>query len=316
MEAWNTLREYYNCTTLHNRNRVAMTRRLHEFKMEEGTPMAKHLDAFDELVYELIASIVETSKDITLTEFKEKLLKEYKRLLNTETTEKEFRANGDAGRFKGGRGNGRKGNNPKKNGGLKGKCLKCDQVGHMKRDCPNKNDGVDNNAVFSVGEGRLSGWLIDSGATSHMTPFREDLFGFEGTVSGIEVTTAAGKKLWVAGQGSVRLTSLNDKHIKMMEMLYIPGLDRRKTCAIASDKKIGKAYMLDCEQEEVRFVEYAGTSSQWELWHARMEHPSENAMIKTQRITNGTLTVGRGIKTLCGGCMKGKQTVTHHVCWS
>ncbi|POM70894.1 Integrase catalytic core protein [Phytophthora palmivora] len=133
MEAWNTLREYYNRTTLHNR--VAKSRRLHEFKIEEGTPMVKHLDVIDELVvglqtlgesvdearqlvvvlnslpseYKLIASIVENSKDITLTEFKEKLLKEHER-----------------------------------------------------------------------------------GATSHLTPFREDLFDFEGTVSGIEVTIVDG----------------------------------------------------------------------------------------------------------------------------
>ncbi|POM74041.1 Integrase catalytic core protein [Phytophthora palmivora] len=121
----------------------------------------------------------------------------------------------------------------------------------------------------------------------------------------------------------------------MMEVLYIPGLDRRllsvvklaergltvefqrsscvirsKACAIASGRKVGKAYMFDCEQEEARFVEYAGTGTQWELWHARMGHPSENAMTKTQHITNGRRNVGRGIKTLCGGCMKGKQTVT------
>ncbi|POM81295.1 Putative Polyprotein [Phytophthora palmivora] len=114
MEAWNTPREYYNRTTLHNR--VAMPRRLHEFKMEEGTPMTKHLDAFDELVVglqtlgesvdearqlvvlpssfpsecELIASIVENPNDITLTEFKEKLLKEHERLQKKEITEKAY----------------------------------------------------------------------------------------------------------------------------------------------------------------------------------------------------------------------------------
>ncbi|KAJ8515042.1 hypothetical protein ON010_g18606 [Phytophthora cinnamomi] len=75
-------------TTTHNR--VAMTRRLHEFKMEEGSTMAKHLDKFDELILvillsslpaedELISSIVENSMDVTLIEVKEKLLKEYER---------------------------------------------------------------------------------------------------------------------------------------------------------------------------------------------------------------------------------------------
>ncbi|POM69467.1 Putative Polyprotein [Phytophthora palmivora] len=178
MEAWNTLREYYNRTTVHNR--VAMTRRLHEFKMEEGTPMAMHLDAFDELVvglqtlrepvdearqlvlllsylnseHELIASKVENSKDITLTEFKETLMKEHERLQKKVTTEK-------------------------------------------------------------------------AGATSHMTPCREDLFDVEGMIVDIEVTIADGTNLRVTGQGTVRLTSLTGKHINMMEVLYNPGLDRQ-----------------------------------------------------------------------------------------
>ncbi|POM69193.1 Putative Polyprotein [Phytophthora palmivora] len=195
--------------------------------VEEGTPMAKHLDAFDELMVVRIDSKVENSKEITLTEFKEKLLKEHERLQKKETTAKAFRDNGNTGRFKGSRGNGRKGNSPKKNGGFKGKYFKCDQVGHMKRDCQSKNDGVDNDAAFAVGEGRLSGWLIDSGATPYMTPNREYLFDFEGMVVGIEVTFANGTNLRVAYQGTVMLTILNDKHIKMMEVLYTPGLHRR-----------------------------------------------------------------------------------------
>ncbi|OWZ22995.1 polyprotein [Phytophthora megakarya] len=47
MQAWNTLRGYYNRTTLHNR--VTMTHRLHEFKMGKDATMSKHLDAFYEL---------------------------------------------------------------------------------------------------------------------------------------------------------------------------------------------------------------------------------------------------------------------------
>ncbi|POM63250.1 Integrase catalytic core protein [Phytophthora palmivora] len=159
----------------------------------------------------------------------------------------------------------------------------------MNRDCPSENDGIDNDAVLAAKEGSLSGWQIDSGATSHMAPYR--------TVADIEVTIAGGKKLRVAGQGTVRLTSLNGKHIEMIEVLYTPerGLTVEfqrsscviwsKTCAIAAGRQIGKAYMLDYEEEEARFVEYAGTGSQWELWHARIGHPSDIAMIRTQRIT-------------------------------
>ncbi|POM75387.1 Polyprotein [Phytophthora palmivora] len=202
MEAWNTPREYYNRTTLHNR--VAMPSRLHEFKTEEGTPIFKHMDAFDELVVrlqtlgepvdearfpsecELIASVVENPNNITLTEFKEKLLKEHERLQKKETTEKAFGVDGNDGRFKGDRSNGRKD---------KIKCFKCDQVGDIKRDCPSRSDGIGNGAVFAVGEGFFSGLLIDSGAISHMTPYHEDMFDFEETVPCIDATIADCKKL-------------------------------------------------------------------------------------------------------------------------
>ena len=125
MHAWGVLRDFYNRSTLHNR--VTMTRRLHAFKMESGTGMAQHLDAFDELVvglqtlgevvdearqlvvllsslpseYDMISSIIENAKDLSLIEVKEKLLKEHERLEKKDTTmEKAFQANGNAGKFK------------------------------------------------------------------------------------------------------------------------------------------------------------------------------------------------------------------------
>ncbi|KAG6619308.1 Integrase, catalytic core protein, partial [Phytophthora cinnamomi] len=62
-----------------------------------------------------------------------------------------------------------------------------------KRDCPDKNGEGENDEEFAVGEERFTGWLIESGASSHMALHREDRFDFEETDTGIEVTIADGK---------------------------------------------------------------------------------------------------------------------------
>ncbi|CEG42461.1 uncharacterized protein PHALS_12736 [Plasmopara halstedii] len=49
--AYGTLRDFYNRFTLHNR--VTVTRRLRELKIESGTRIVEHLDAFAELVVNL-----------------------------------------------------------------------------------------------------------------------------------------------------------------------------------------------------------------------------------------------------------------------
>ncbi|CAI5730571.1 unnamed protein product [Peronospora farinosa] len=166
IQAWITLREFYNRTTMHNR--VAMTRRLHDFKMDDGVTMTQHLDKFDQLIVglqslgepidearqlvvllsslpaedEIIASIVENAKDVTHIEVKEKLLKEYERQDKKEATERALKATTHGiksknARFdKSERNNGRKDNISRKQSGFKGKCFNCDKFGHMKRDCP------------------------------------------------------------------------------------------------------------------------------------------------------------------------------------
>ncbi|KAG2956426.1 hypothetical protein PC120_g28711 [Phytophthora cactorum] len=125
---------------------------------------------------------------------------------------------------------------------------------------------------------------------------------------------------------------IDGKRIKMVEVLHIPGLDRRllsvgklaergmsvefqqnscviwyKSTAIASAKKVGKAYMLDCQKDMAHYVEYGGMDNQWELWHARMGHLNKDALVKTQGATTGMSMAGKKALALCGGCMKGKQ---------
>jgi hypothetical protein len=357
--AWNTLRDFYNRMTMHKR--VTMTRRLHESKMEGDVTIAKHLDDVDELIaglqtlgepldetrqlvillsrmpteYALICSIMENSKDFTLIEAKEKLLKENERLDKKEGAERALKATANGSKFKSTKSfRGSKAFRSRKNGACKSKRFSCGQMDHMNRDYPDPNAGNnDDDAVFAVGKGRSAGWLIDSGATAHVTPHR-NLFGYKDLDSNIEVTIADSKKIWVVGKVSVRLTGIDGTHIKMAGVLYIPGLGRQllsvsrlaergmsvefqqKSCtiwnkskAIALGKKVGKAYVLDCEKDTAHYVEYTGVNNQWELYHARMGHLNKDALAKTQHATTGMLVMDKKSMTLCGGCRKGKQTV-------
>ncbi|CEG40154.1 polyprotein [Plasmopara halstedii] len=221
--------------------------------MESGTSMAEHPDSFDELVvglqttgeqvdesrqlvvllsslpseYDLMSSIVENTKDITLIEVKEKLLKKSEKLQRKAATEKAFRGNANARRFKDGRDNGRKGGPPRNNDEYKSKCFNCDQFGHRKRNCPASKRSDSDDTVFADGERKSSRWLVDSGATSHMTPHRKGLSDYKCLEASIEVTIAEGKISLVREADTVKLTGLDGKGIRMVDVLHIPGLGRR-----------------------------------------------------------------------------------------
>jgi hypothetical protein len=138
-----------------------------------------------------------------------------------------------------------------------------------------------------------------------MTSYLSDLFDYVSFNTGVELIIADGNKLRVHRRGTVKLTGLDDKRIKMPDVVYIPGLYRRLlsvgrlserglsvefqrlSCiirsasrVIAMRNKVGKSFLLDCQQEKARFVEYSGDDSKWELLHARMGHPSKDALIR------------------------------------
>ncbi|OWZ17024.1 polyprotein [Phytophthora megakarya] len=321
-----------------------MIRRLREFKMDDGSTMARHLDKVDELIvglqtrgdplndsrqlvnllgslpgeYESIAPIMKNSKDVTLIEAKEKLLMEYERQEEKVSSERALKATSFGGKDNNGKFDkvrnryDRKGNGSQRLAEFTGKDFGCGHVCHSKRECPEKANGGSHVAsVFAAGE----------------DPSTRDAFDNRGRKEN-SGSLDGGKRI-------------DGKSIRIVKVLHIPGLDRRllsvgkladrgmsvefqrNSCviwneskAIASGKKYGKAYVLACHQDTAYYIEYAGVDSEWELWDARMRHFNEDSLEKTQQVTTGMPKTRPTVKTLCGGCLKGKQTVTHFLPWS
>ena len=101
------------------------------------------------------------------------------------------------------------------------------------------------------------------------------------------MANADGRKIRGVGTVSVRFTGIYGRRIKMVDVQYIPVLDhqllsvsrlgergmsvefQKSSCtiwnkfkAIASEKKMGKAYVLDFEKDMVHYVQNASVTNQ------------------------------------------------------
>ena len=150
---------------------------------------------------------------------------------------------------------------------------------------------------------------MDSGASSHMTPAKEDFFEYEKLRVAIQVRVADGAVMSAIGRGSIRFRCKNGTAVTVNEVLHIPTLDRRllavpkivqhghnvrfgkKYCGIYKDnvlmisaKRTGSVYTLDVEYKQAMLVEHEDAGNKWELWHARMGHINHSKFKRHRRL--------------------------------
>jgi hypothetical protein len=80
------------------------------------------------------------------------------------------------------------------------------------------------NPIQSLGEIL---WVIDSGASRHMTYYRDSFIDYSALQVPIVIQTANGAKIQAIGQGTVVIKVPNKGSIKpiaLTEVLYVPGL--------------------------------------------------------------------------------------------
>ncbi|KAE8706560.1 hypothetical protein F3Y22_tig00110392pilonHSYRG00195 [Hibiscus syriacus] len=179
------------------------------------------------------------------------------------------------------------------------KCYHCGKKGHLKKDCwsLNKNSNPQGNTANTSDDGdalcceastTVEGrkrfadiWLIDSGATYHMTSRREWFHHYE-PVSGGSVYSCNDHALEIVGVGTIKL-KMYDRTIKVVR-------DVRHGETLVE----AEAFVASCSSDSAM------------LWHHKLGHMSEQGMkvLVEQTLLPGLTKVSL---PLCEHCITSKQ---------
>ncbi len=190
---------------------------------------------------------------------------------------------------------------------------------------------VESEIVDSVSEHSVDGWIVDSGASSHMTNTKNELFEFE-EIKPIKVKIADGTAIKATGKGKVKFVTENNNEVEIRDVLYLEKLDRRllsvtklvshglvveftkeecnvyhKRKGILKAKHINGSYCLQLKQK-MQVALTARQKRNWKLWHARMGHIPELTYKRAQSMVEGLPDVDFDDNGhVCSGCCLGKM---------
>ena len=255
------------------------------------------------------------------------------------------------------------------------KCYGCGEEGHVIRNCAQKkkkqhrrnenqgkfdksskynaapargnsdknDDSCDN--VFAVGLSVMKGddcWIIDSGASQHMTSNRDLLMNYQEFSEPEPVVLGDGRSVHAFGTGEICITMLlgpkrnDERKSTMTKVLYVPKLAANLFSAraaamkekvvqfghtlcwikdsqgkvVARGRLVGNMYRLDCRIERQEQASVAERSSdKLNLWHQRMAHLNAGQMktMVSREMVTGVDIPETGKLDFCEACAEGKS---------
>ncbi|XP_057550589.1 uncharacterized protein LOC130828642 [Amaranthus tricolor] len=156
--------------------------------------------------------------------------------------------------------------------------------------------GLFGNSTFSDyrlnGKFDSSSWIIDTGATHHVTGNKSWLFHVHFITCPVDLPN--GETVCATLEGSVRLSDT----ITLIHVLYVPNL----CCNLLSDQAkelIGMGVRRDglfyfSKPDVMPSVSTVEASSSLELWHRRMGHPSERVVKLLPHVSNNKSSLNNG----------------------
>ncbi|KAE8655608.1 F-box family protein, putative isoform 2 [Hibiscus syriacus] len=324
-EIWDHLTKLYEATSLHNK--IFLKRKLYTLRMPESTSVMEHLNTLNTLFSQLTSlscKIGEQERAELL--FQAAVLQEENRHKNKEDRQVNLQQ-AEALTTMRGRSTERGQSSSHKHGRSKSrskknlKCYNCGKNGHLKKDCwsLNKNSNPQGNTANTSDDGdalcceastTVEGrkrfediWLINSGATYHMTSRREWFHHYE-PVSGGSVYSCNDHALEIVGVGTIKL-KMHDGTIKVVR--DVRHVFRGALVVLKGEKIAANLYMLKGEtllEAEASVASCSSDSAM--LWHKKLGHMSEQGMkvLVEQKLLPGLTKVSL---TLCEHCIISNQ---------
>lgn len=224
------------------------------------------------------------------------------------------------------------------------KCFSCGEWGHISRNCSEAQQKTNQssaktaidlktNWAFLTNQEKESTsrlWILDSGATEHMTSDRSKFTTLKDYSSIVEVANS--EKIEVTGTGDITISVLEDseerKNITLANALYVPNLGgnllslgrieergfkvqfahgeakvlSQNDEVILKARRKGRLYMV-VEDQPVAYL----TKTTDDLWHSRLGHPCQSASKNLESTNNSKQEPHSMPKKTCTVCIKGKM---------
>jgi hypothetical protein len=176
-------------------------------------------------------------------------------------------------------------------------------------------------------------WLIDSGASKHMTSYKDSLSKLVQKDSPHKVKLSDDYQYPIKGVGEASYRLDSGKPMKMKDVLYVPGLKKNLLSISALDEKGFRVAFIDGEVlmwsrgksiddaivigvQEGGLYKLKGHSDSTlvhstvnpsELWHRRLAHIHYKALPIVSKMVTGFPEIQVNHDGICKGCAQGKN---------